>query len=138
MSSPSYQSASSAVLNRASVASSTPSSATFAISSSIAASTASASVVGLYSANTVNSVGPSYSQALVRPYSESTLRASSRPFTNPWYSREASPSASSAPSTAISAWSSLPRSGIFQAAAIAGTCASASADRKGTRQNSSH
>src|SRR3546814_12251112 len=55
ISSPSYQSASIAVLTRASVASSTPSSATFAISSSLAASTASASVVGLYRANTVKS-----------------------------------------------------------------------------------
>src|SRR3546814_19164982 len=84
ISSTSYQSASIAVLTRASVASSTPSSTTFAISSSIAASTASASVLALYSATTVNSVGPSDSQALVRPYSQSTLRASSPLFPTPW------------------------------------------------------
>src|SRR3546814_18757870 len=66
ISSPSYQSASIAVLTRARVASSPPSSTTFANSSSIAASTASASVVGLYSANTVTSGGPSYYQPTVR------------------------------------------------------------------------
>ena len=54
-----YQSASIAVFTRASVASSTPSLATLAISSSIAASSVSALAFGLYSANTVNSVGPS-------------------------------------------------------------------------------
>ena len=36
------------------------------------------------------------------------------------------PPVSTSPSTAIGAWSALPRAGIFQAAAMAGTSASAS------------
>ncbi len=121
-----YQSASMRVFTRFRVAASTPFLATLPISSSIAASTASALAPGLYRQNTVNRVGPSNSHGPLRPYSASTLSASSRPLTRPWYRIEASPSASRSPSTTIGAWSRLPRAGIFQAAAMAGTWARAS------------
>ncbi len=46
--------------------------------------------------------------------------------TSPWYRRDAESPSSNCASTAIGAWSALPRVGIFQATATAGTCASAS------------